>query len=99
MSATSAELLVAMISNGDVKALSALPKVGKKIAEQLVLTLKNKLDKVEMSPAIGSKHEIVSALCNLGFRMQDVEKVVRALPADSDLHQGIRQGLQALSSL
>ena len=43
LSAARIEQLAAMIDAGDVRALSSLPKVGKKTAEQLILSLKGKL--------------------------------------------------------
>lgn len=93
--------LAAMIESGDVKALSSLPKVGKKTAEQLVLTLKGKLVFSEDTPmrkaANKPRSEVVSALVNLGFRLQDVEKVVEDMPPDLDVQAGVRRGLAALS--
>jgi Holliday junction DNA helicase RuvA len=98
--------LLEMIEAGDVKGLSTLPKVGKKTAEQLILTLRGKLVLEDTAPSAvaGSvarkpkvKEEITSALVNLGFRLPEVEKVVAAIAPDLDLQQGIRQGLQALS--
>ncbi|MCM2281759.1 MAG: Holliday junction branch migration protein RuvA [Bdellovibrionaceae bacterium] len=97
--------LVEMIEAGDVKGLSGLPKVGKKTAEQIILTLKGKLvmDEAERSHggagarSLGTRGEIISALVNLGFRLPDVEKAVEEMPAETDLQTGIRQGLQALT--
>lgn len=108
LSAATLDQLSGMIESGDVKALSNLPKVGKKTAEQLVLSLKGKLvisdegvpskkRAAGSSAPIGPRSELVSALVNLGFRLQDVEKVVEGMPYDIDLQSGIRQGLQALS--
>jgi holliday junction DNA helicase RuvA len=103
--------ILAMIESEDVKALSKLPKVGKKTAEQMVLTLKGKLVIQDVAPAKASLsasafakgltpalRDISSALVNLGFRPQDVEKVVADMPKEIDLQEGIRQGLSALSS-
>lgn len=93
--------LMQMIESSDVKALSGLPKVGKKTAEQLILTLKGKLVLSEDAPkkkaANKPRSEVVSALVNLGFRLQDVEKVVEDMPADLDVQAGVRRGLAALS--
>jgi Holliday junction DNA helicase RuvA len=104
--------LAQMIDQGDVKGLSGLPKVGKKTAEQLILTLKGKLVLVDEEPRAlkGAKGqatvsqrlgtlrgEVISALVNLGFRAQDVERVVADFPADIELQQGVRQGLKALT--
>lgn len=88
------------IELGDTKALSHLPKVGKKTAEQVVLTLQGKLVRVdEASPVKNTqRQEIVSALVHLGFRLVDVERVVEQMPKDLDFQAGIRQGLSALTS-
>jgi Holliday junction DNA helicase RuvA len=105
LSGATVERVVEMVDAGDVKALTALPKVGKKIAEQIILSLKGKLVFEETSgsrsgpiaKAFAGRTEIVSALVNLGFRIADVEKVVEEIPAGTDLESGVRQGLQALS--
>src|SRR5207253_936256 len=90
-----------MIETSNAKALSGLPKVGKKTAEQIILTLKGKLvviekaDPKKKSPAI--LPEITSALLNLGFKPQAVEQFVSTLPRDADLEDGVRRGLVALA--
>lgn len=94
-----------LIESEDVKGLSKLPKVGKKTAEQMILTLKGKLvvSGAEGAPAPEVKsataREISSALVNLGFRPVDVDKVVTKLGKDLSFEEGVRQGLQALTSL
>ena len=100
------ERILQMIEQGDVKALSKFPKVGKKTAEQMVLTLKGKLVLEEststamgLTSARGPRKELTSALVNLGFRLTEVEKVVEDLPPDLDLQEGLRRGLAALTSM
>lgn len=108
LSGGTVEQILAMIESEDVKALSKLPKVGKKTAEQMVLTLKGKLviqepetpakKSVSLAKTLAGTHkEIHSALVNLGFRPQDVDKVISQMPKEVDLQEGIRQGLSALS--
>lgn len=93
------------IEDGDAKALSQLPKIGKKTAEQIVLSLKGKLVKIEAS-ATGAKlkpqrsgnlKQIASALVNLGFKPQIVETFIETLKDDSTIEDGVRAGLQKLS--
>jgi len=108
LSGGSVDQILMMIESEDVKALSKLPKVGKKTAEQMVLTLKGKLviheaespkKSLSASKQLSGPHkDIHSALVNLGFRPQDVDTVVSQLPKEVDLQEGIRQGLSALSS-
>jgi Holliday junction DNA helicase RuvA len=97
--APSAQIL-RWIEGSDAGALSKLPKIGKKSAEQIILTLKGKLVSAEANanPSFRARPQIVSALVNLGFRMVDVEKVVEQMPTDTDLEAGLRQGLSALTS-
>ncbi len=90
--------LRSMIESSDAKGLSQLPKVGKKTAEQMILTLKGKLVEIEKEKAPILRHrEVVFALTNLGFKNSDVEIFVDELPENILLEEAIRQGLQRFS--
>jgi len=92
--------LLQMIEDGDVKGLSKLPKVGKKTAEQMILELKGKLvlgDEQKPRSMFSARSDIVSALVNLGFKVQDVEKVVDQMAGTTDFEEGLRQGLSTLT--
>jgi Holliday junction DNA helicase RuvA len=103
LSGAPTENIVQWIEDSNVAALTKLPKVGKKSAEQIILTLQGKLVR-EGSGAIGAgakfvaRPQIVSALVNLGFRLSDVEKVVDQMPPETGLEAGLRQGLAGLTS-
>ncbi len=93
--------IIQMIDEGDVRGLSNLPKVGKKTAEQIILSLKGKLivgD--EKSPHVGfaARADIISALVNLGFKIQDVEKVVNKLEPSLEFEDGVKAGLSHLAT-
>lgn len=103
LSGTTLEHFMEMIEEEDVAGLSKIPKVGKKTAEQLVLSLKGKLKIMEDSSndkkksVKGTSKEIVSALVNLGFKETDAQKVVEDLPKDTTFEDGVRKGLSSLS--
>lgn len=100
LSGASLDHIIDSIEAKDVKALTQLPRVGKKTAEQMILTLKGALvmDKEQQQPVQPKPHkEILSALVNLGFRSQEVEEVVHGLPVDVDFEQGVRESLRQLS--
>lgn len=93
--------IIGMIDRGDVPALTKLPKVGKKTAETIILELKGKLvllEKEKQLQAFSARADIVSALTHLGFKLSDVEKAVSDMPGDTGLQEGVRLGLQALTS-
>ena len=86
---------ITMVESSDVKGLMALPKIGKKTAEQIILSLKGKL---VIDSIINSKHRnISSALVNLGFKLAAVEQFISDLPIDTVEEDGIRQGLAVLT--
>lgn len=94
--------IVRWIEAGDAKALTQLPKVGKRTAEQLVLTLRGRLVKWDepgdaSSARLGVREDVISALVNLGFRPADVDRVVQDIPKDYDVERAVREGLQRLS--
>lgn len=88
-----------MIEGGDAKALSGIPRVGKKTAEQIILTLKGKLVSAADSSASKSpvQTQITSALLNLGYKSQLVDQFVAGLPNGVTLEEGVRKALQTLS--
>lgn len=104
LSGASVNQILTWIEEGDSKALSKLPKLGKKTAEQLVLTLRGKLiieplpthQKLARSES-NKNSQVASALINLGFKANDVERVVSQMGEFNDLEEGIRQGLRELS--
>lgn len=98
-----ADLLDAL-GRGDVARLVALPGVGRKTAERLVVELQDRVAKLggrapEGAPRAPIEGDAVSALVNLGYRQADAEKAVRqSLPgADGDVATLIRESLKRLS--
>jgi Holliday junction DNA helicase RuvA len=94
--------LIQMIEESDVRGLSKLPKVGKKTAEQIILALKGKLALGdEQTPKLGfaARADIISALVNLGFKLQDVEKTVDQFEPTIDFEEGVKRGLGSLATL
>ncbi|HEY2379683.1 MAG TPA: Holliday junction branch migration protein RuvA [Terriglobia bacterium] len=68
LSGGSVEDLVTAIKRGDLPRLTAIPGVGKKTAERIVLELKDKLQEFVEAPAKSSvEMDVLSALENLGY--------------------------------
>lgn len=98
LSKSSWQQIFDLIERGDAKALSSLPKIGKKTAEQIILTLQGKLIRAESSTKGSEKWQQISfALVNLGFKSQVVETFVGTLPTEIEIEEGVRLGLQSLS--
>jgi len=73
------------ISNANVGRITAIPGIGKKTAERLVVELKDKIDSITFeSPHIKSvsynvKNDAVRALTNLGYNQKTADNAVRTV--------------------
>ena len=83
------------IGDGDVTALTKIPKVGKKTAELLVLTLRDKVG-VAVSSSVASaggftvRGPVVEALIGLGFAQKQAEEATdKVLADDPDANQSV----------
>ncbi|MDT8317955.1 MAG: Holliday junction branch migration protein RuvA [bacterium] len=88
--------LALAIKEGDIARMNAIPGVGKKTAERLILELKDKIDS-DILPAGDEKaamqkekttvlDDALSALLNLGYKKPDVEKTLdRLMKGDNTL--------------
>ena len=97
--------LIAAIQRGDHGRLTRIPGVGKKTAERIVIELRDRLPKaIESAGAVAPVEEhanamrddLVSALSNLGYHHQSIDKVLDKLTGDrfEDL---LRAALKELS--
>src|SRR6185295_1943646 len=78
LSGGSVEGLVGAIRRGDLARLTAIPGVGKKTAERIVVELKDKLkDMTEEVVKPSVEVDVVSALENLGYSRAMIEAAVR----------------------
>ena len=82
LSGLTPERAVTAIRAQDHASLTRIPGVGKKLAERLVLELKDKLDDFAVAPAASvaqgpAVDDVLSALTNLGYQRSSAEKSVQ----------------------
>jgi Holliday junction DNA helicase RuvA len=101
LSGGSVEDLVTAIKRSDLPRLTAIPGVGKKTAERIVLELKDKLQDFAEAPAKSSvEMDVLSALENLGYNRALAEgAVARAANGDGSVPFDIlfKRSLQILT--
>jgi holliday junction DNA helicase RuvA len=75
--------LVGALQRNDLARLTAIPGVGKKTAERMVVELRDRLPKtIEPSPGSAAdtvRDDLVSALANLGYHRQSIDKTLDKL--------------------
>jgi Holliday junction DNA helicase RuvA len=91
LSGLSSERTVQAIRGQDHAQLTRIPGVGKKLAERLVVELKDKLDDFAVAPTQASVQgpaveDVLSALVNLGYQRPAAEKAIEnAIAKDKSL--------------
>lgn len=95
--------LIYAISTGNVSRLIAIPGIGRKTAERVVLELKNKVNNIKPDGVIketSAKDEAIAALTTLGYQRQVAEKIVRDLLVENSkypLEELIKKALAGLN--
>jgi len=107
LSGIPAEELARALKVGDQPRLVAIPGVGRKLAERMIVELKDKLATLSTAgvespkPEIGSQvmQDAVSALVNLGYKRPEAEKTVREVlrSGDRSLENVLKDTLRRLS--
>ncbi len=94
LSGIAAEDLARALKNGDQVRLVAIPGVGRKLAERMIVELKDKFATLAPSTGDGAAkpeassqmmQDAVSALINLGYKKPEIEKTVREVLKNGDL--------------
>lgn len=108
LSTLTGDRLVRAVRDGDLATLTRVPRVGKKLAERLVLELRDKLEGTgdvgtpgKPLPSGGPSADAVRALVALGYAPVDAERAVRVslegAPKGETTADLIRRSLAALA--
>ena len=101
--------LMRAVERGDVARLTAIPGVGKKTSERIVLELKDRLPRAQLTAADGAdappgppvmRDDVLSALINLGYHRPLAEKAVDAAlksTPDGSFERTLKQALRELA--
>ena len=99
--------LVRAVERGDVARLTAIPGVGKKTSERMVLELKDRLPRAQAGEAGADaaeapqlREDVLSALINLGYHRPLAEKAVdaaRNATPDGSFERTLKQALRELA--
>jgi holliday junction DNA helicase RuvA len=98
VSGSPAEELRRAIVRGDTVRFQAIPGIGKKTAERIVLELKEKLAVTAIAPVGGAdadEHVVArNALVELGYSIADAERALAETDAASTPEERVRQALR-----
>lgn len=91
------EQLSAAVSSDDIAALTAVPGIGKRSAQKLLLELKPKLDVVDdVLYSTSSIAEVREALEGLGYGPDEIRGTLTDMPQDLPIEEMVKRSLQQL---
>ena len=108
LSSGTPDQLALSIVTGDEKSLTGVPGIGKKIAQRIILELKDKLAKEQTGfdarmgtlspiPAEGKTQEAASALAVLGYSSQEISAALKGVDAALPVEEMIRIALKKMA--
>jgi Holliday junction DNA helicase RuvA len=87
--------LVRIIKQGDSKAVSLVPGLGKKTAEKVIIDLKDKLDGFDTAGATTGS-DLVEALLSLGYKDIQIRTIIGTIDSTIPIEKQITAALQLL---
>ena len=91
----SPEGIIDAIERENILYLKKFPKIGDKVARQIILDLKGKLTKSDEG-ALQLNDELVEALRSLGYKAADINKVIKKVDSSLDIENQIKEALKLL---
>ena len=90
----SIEGIMDAIDRENILYLKKFPKIGDKVARQIILDLKGKLAKTVTNNNVNE--ELTEALLALGYKNNDIKKVVASIDSNLTIENQIKEALKLL---
>ena len=104
LSGMAAGELLGALRDGDVARLVTIPGVGKRLADRMIVELRDRIDTLPDAVTAtaadpGIRGDALSALVNLGYRRADAERAVRQVLGEgaAELETVLKEALRTLS--
>ncbi len=83
------------IDRENILYLKKFPKIGDKVARQIILDLKGKLT-VSGNVSVNNNNELVDVLLSLGYKNPEIKKVIPNVKQDLSLEEQVKEALKLL---
>ena len=88
--------VVNAINKENLLYLTKFPKIGEKLAKQIILDLKGKISTDIEDVEDNSVEELMSVLENLGYKMAEIKKIVPQVDSSKSLEEQVKEALKLL---
>lgn len=84
------------INRENILYLKKFPKIGDKLAKQMILDLKGKLDTITDGGIVDTNDELIEVLKGLGYKDKDIKGVITKVNKESKIEDQIKEALRLL---
>ena len=90
--------IVDAIERENILYLKKFPKIGEKVAKQIILDLKGKFKNVDLgvSEEFNSNEELYETLKSLGYKDKEIKTILPKISGDLTLEEKVKEGLKLL---
>ena len=87
--------IVDAIERENVLYLTKFPKIGERVAKQIILDLKGKLGVVR-TDIVDTKEELIDVLKGLGYKEKDYKGIINKVSSDKSIEEQVKDALKLL---
>ena len=84
------------IERENILYLKKFPKIGDKVAKQIILDLKGKLNTSISNSTTKDYDELIEVLKGLGYKQSDINKVLPSIKSDLNIEEQIKEALKLM---
>lgn len=88
--------IIDAIDRENVLYLTKFPKIGEKIARQMILDLKSKLAANLQDENNSTNDELIDVLTSLGYKNSDIKKVIKSIDSSLPIELQVKEALKLL---
>ncbi len=91
--------IVDAVERENILYLKKFPKIGDKLAKQMILDLKGKLTAIDMGPLFrqeDNSEELIEVLQGLGYKDKDIKQVIKLVDKSKNLEEQIKDALKLM---
>ena len=75
--------------------MTKFPKIGERVAKQIILDLKGKLGVVR-ADIVDTKEELIDVLKGLGYKEKDYKGIINKISSDKSIEEQVKDALKLL---
>ena len=88
--------IIDAINRENILYLTKFPKIGEKIAKQIILDLKGKVNANINSDEDNKSEELYEVLESLGYKTSEINKVIKNISQDQSVEMQVKEALKLL---